>query len=418
MFQTDQATAATVLPTPAAAATQGYFTNGNPGTGVPATILDADFLNMTMMELVNIVTAAGLTLSKTTYNQVLLAIKRLVQNQAVLTDTGAVNAYTAVNVPPLTAGTWTNGVTQQIVVAHTNTGASTYSPDALTAIPIYGLGLQPLQGNEMFAGGTAIMMKQTIAGVNSGNPIAVLLECSGGAQQIPAATQPLHALQAGQALGLYLGTQVITASGTYTPGTYTVAGRSVTATKARFRGTASGGAGGGASATGSGQASAGGGGSAGNPFEFLVTSGLASQTITVGAAGLGVSGANGGNGGDLVIGSYATIRGGKGGGLGGTLATFPGVSSNGVFNATSTFGSVTAILNTLGQVGGNGICFSTGATLNGDGGTSPYGSGGRTAAANGNGYGAGGMGTGNGQSAAAAAGNQGAPAIMFVDEYA
>ncbi|NYH21376.1 gp53-like domain-containing protein [Paraburkholderia bryophila] len=186
MYQTDQATAAASLPTPAAAGTQGFFTNGNPATGVAATILDADFMNMLMMELANIVTSAGLTLSKTTYNQVLAAIKRIGQNTLVLADTGTVNAYTASNATPLIAGTWVDGVVQAVKIAHTNTGASTYAPDGLTAIPIYGLGLQPLQGSELLLNGTAILMHATIAGVNSGNPICVLMECAGGTQQVPA----------------------------------------------------------------------------------------------------------------------------------------------------------------------------------------------------------------------------------------
>src|SRR5258708_12889188 len=75
MFQTDQASAVSSLPTPAAAGTQGFFTNGNPGSGIAPTILDADFMNMVMMELVNVVVAAGLTPSKTNNSQLLAAIK-------------------------------------------------------------------------------------------------------------------------------------------------------------------------------------------------------------------------------------------------------------------------------------------------------------------------------------------------------
>ncbi|MGN6589306.1 MAG: hypothetical protein ACTHKE_03340 [Sphingomicrobium sp.] len=198
MYQTDQATASNTLPAPAAAGTQGYFTNGNPATGVAPTIVDADWLNMIQQELINIVTAAGITPSKTVYNQVLSAIKRIGQSTVVLADTGAVNAYSATNAVPLVAGTWVSGVVQQIAVAHTNNGASTYAPDGLAPTPIYGLGLQPLQQGEMFAGGTAILMKQTIAGVNGGNPICVLLECAGGAQQVPNATASQHAVALGQ----------------------------------------------------------------------------------------------------------------------------------------------------------------------------------------------------------------------------
>jgi len=202
MFQTDQPTAASSLPVPATAGTPGYFTNGNPASGVPATILDADFMNMLMMELSNVVTGAGIALSKTTYNQVLSAIKRIGQNTVVLADTGAANAYAAANSTPLVSGTWVDGVVQQIKIAHVNTGASTYAPDGLGAIPIYGLGLQPLQGGELAVGGTAVLMRATITGVNSGNPICVLMECAGGAQQVAPAVSSQHAAQLGQVSGV------------------------------------------------------------------------------------------------------------------------------------------------------------------------------------------------------------------------
>jgi len=198
MYQYDDPTCVSSLPVPAGAGTPGYFTNGNPAGAQAATILTADFMNAVMLELLNVVTGAGITPSKTSQNQVLAAIKRIGQNTVVLADTGAANAYVAANSTPLVAGTWVDGVVQQIKIAHTNTGASTYAPDGLTAIPIYGLGLQPLQGGELFLGGTAVLMHATIAGVNSGNPICVLMECAGGAQQIAPATQSQHALTAGQ----------------------------------------------------------------------------------------------------------------------------------------------------------------------------------------------------------------------------
>lgn len=143
------------------------------------------------------------------------AIRSVTKTGVILADTGAANAYTAVNVPPLVAGTWIDGVVQQVKIAHANTGASTYAPDGLTAIPIYGLGLQPLQGGEMFAGGTAVLMHATIAGVNGGNPICVLMECAGGAQQIAPATQSQHAVQLGQ-LGRYTGFVSLTGAATLT----------------------------------------------------------------------------------------------------------------------------------------------------------------------------------------------------------
>lgn len=130
------------------------------------------------------------------------AIRNATKTGVILADTGAANAYAAVNAPPLVAGTWVDGVIQQVKIAHANTGASTYAPDGLTAIPIYGLGLQPLQGGELALNGTVVLMHATIAGVNSGNPIAVLMECAGGAQQIAPATQSQHAVPMAQAAGV------------------------------------------------------------------------------------------------------------------------------------------------------------------------------------------------------------------------
>ncbi|ENZ79638.1 hypothetical protein M3795_16945 [Ralstonia pickettii] len=198
MYQIDNSTAATTQPASTAAGTAGFFTDGNPATSTPATIVPAEWLNAVMMELANVVTGAGLTLAKNQFNQVLSAIKRLGQTTIVLTDTGSANAYTATNATPLVAGTWVDGVIQQIKIAHANTGASTYAPDGLPAIPIYGLGLQPLQGGELALNGTAVLMHATIAGINSGNPICVLMECAGGAQPVAPATASQHAVQFGQ----------------------------------------------------------------------------------------------------------------------------------------------------------------------------------------------------------------------------
>ncbi|MGF6549299.1 hypothetical protein [Paraburkholderia youngii] len=77
MYQYDDPTVVSTLPTPAAAGTAGYFTDGNPASGAPATIMRSDFMNMIMMELLNVVQAGGLTPSKTTYNQLLAAIRAL-----------------------------------------------------------------------------------------------------------------------------------------------------------------------------------------------------------------------------------------------------------------------------------------------------------------------------------------------------
>jgi hypothetical protein len=74
MFRIDDPTAAAALPDPEAAGTEAYFTEGNPGV-TSATLVRASWLNMIQEELRAIVIAAGLTPSKTTYNQILTALR-------------------------------------------------------------------------------------------------------------------------------------------------------------------------------------------------------------------------------------------------------------------------------------------------------------------------------------------------------
>ncbi|MBV8971906.1 MAG: hypothetical protein JO290_06400 [Sphingomonadaceae bacterium] len=127
MFQIDNASAASVLPVPALAGTPGYFTGGNPATGTPPTTVSADFMNMTMVELINVVTAAGLTPSKTTYTQLTQAIRLLalaaIRSASYAVDTGAVNALAATPSLPPTA--LAAGLTASVLVGHTTTGAAT-----------------------------------------------------------------------------------------------------------------------------------------------------------------------------------------------------------------------------------------------------------------------------------------------------
>jgi hypothetical protein len=78
MYRIDNSTAATALPTPKPAGTQGFFTGGNPAIGEPATIVEADFLNTVQEELCTVATAVGAVLSKTNNGQVLAAILALI----------------------------------------------------------------------------------------------------------------------------------------------------------------------------------------------------------------------------------------------------------------------------------------------------------------------------------------------------
>lgn len=77
MYRIDDATAATSVPAPEAAGTEGYFTEGNPATGTPATKVRGSWLNMIQEELCAIIAAAGIARSKTTYNQVNSALQKM-----------------------------------------------------------------------------------------------------------------------------------------------------------------------------------------------------------------------------------------------------------------------------------------------------------------------------------------------------
>lgn len=113
MYLIDNSTAVSALPTPAALGTAGYFTDGSAGAGEPATILPADFMNMLMLELTNVVTAAGLTPSKTTYNQLLAAIKAIGIGQV----TGVVGDARNLKCVQTTAGTSLTYTADQIIAA-------------------------------------------------------------------------------------------------------------------------------------------------------------------------------------------------------------------------------------------------------------------------------------------------------------
>jgi hypothetical protein len=196
MYQIDNSTAVATIPSSTAPGTPGFFTDGNPATGVPATIMPAEYQNMLMMEVMNVLVAAGVTPSKTNFTQLLASIRAVNRQGVILADTGSAGTYTAANTPALTALPGT-GYMQRVSIANLNPGASTYSPDGLTPKPIYGLGLQPLQGGELPVG-IAVLMYLVQAGVNGGNGAWIVIESLGGAAQVAPASKSQHAVQLGQ----------------------------------------------------------------------------------------------------------------------------------------------------------------------------------------------------------------------------
>jgi hypothetical protein len=93
MFPIDNATATASLPTPTAPGTPGFFTDGSPGSGVPATIVPAEWFNGIQQEILNVLAAASITPDKAVYNQLAAAIAAI--NGADLTPYETIAAAAA-----------------------------------------------------------------------------------------------------------------------------------------------------------------------------------------------------------------------------------------------------------------------------------------------------------------------------------
>jgi hypothetical protein len=213
MFQTDQATAASSLPAPSIAGTQGFFTNGNPATGVAATILDADFLNMMMMELINVVEAGGLTPSKTTYTQIRDAVLALVNGSQnaytgfvshstpttlTASDIGPLIGATATTLTMMALSTVTNGQSVSIISTAGAGGVTTINTSGTDKIQMGSVSLSTIT----VPSGQAVRLTRISSTTWLAEGLAV------GANiplVIAAATAPNHAVQLGQASQIFGG---------------------------------------------------------------------------------------------------------------------------------------------------------------------------------------------------------------------
>lgn len=205
--------------------------------------------------------------------------------------------------------------------------------------------------------------------------------------------------------------QVFTSSGTYTP--------PEGVTRVRVTLVGGGAAGGGIPATTAGNSSGGGGGAAGAPcIKVIEASALGtSETVTIGAGGVGIAAAVGGAGGTTSFGAHCSALGGLGGNAGNDGNNF--TARAGGNGQTATGGDI----NGAGQPGATGFRMNT-VGVAGNGGSSPYGAGGAgpatAGAANavdGSGYGAGGSGAAGGASNPALAGGNGTSGLVIVEEY-
>ena len=190
---------------------------------------------------------------------------------------------------------------------------------------------------------------------------------------------------------------------------------------------AAGGGGGGASGGGSGTSAGGGGGSGAYVERWLTAGWAASETVTIGANGLGgnTSGLSGSSGSSSSFGTLAVATGGV---LGSGMATRSpsdqrgGSGGNVAFGSTATGG--TSIFDRIvdGFQGETGASYGAAITaVSGMGANSLYGAGGRATTEGGSGnagsgYGSGGSGGAEGGATGRVGGN-GAPGLIIVEEY-
>lgn len=305
----------------------------------------------------------------------------------------------------MTALPTASGIFQRFPAIETNTEDATYAPDGLVGSPVFGLGGQPLQGNEIVAGGNVTLVSYIGPLLNSGSVCWVLLDCTGAAQQVAPATHSEHAMQRGQATGRVLATRTFTANGAYTP---TPGTNAIDVTVI-----GGGGGGGNTTTTAAGQISVASGGSAGGAARSYLTSSFAGQTMTIGGGGTA-----GNAGGQTSFGNLLVASGGAPGGNG--IAAAPPYLTTALAGGHATGGNV---FNAKGGDGQPGFATSITSFLSGSGGSSILGGGGNGRPTNsGPGTdattpGSGGGGALAGGTVGVQVGGHGAPGAIIVVEY-
>lgn len=376
------------------------------GPFVPSTVISSTVMNQNLSDLGTALTqsiandgqttpVANLPMATFRHTNVGNAVARndyaaagQVQDSSLqwLTSVAGTNTITAAVTPSPTV--YVAGQTFRFVSAGANTGAVTLNINGLGAKAITKRGTVPLVAGDIPSGLVAEVVYD-------------------GTQ---------FQLTGVGARGALIGIQRFTASGTYTP--------SPGANIAIVRAIGGGGGGGGSAATGAGTVSVSGGGNSGAFAEIIITSGLTSTAVTIGAGGAGSSGAAGADGGTTSFGTILVCPGGKGSSVGGPSAPpFFGTSSTTIVSPS---GTGTFSYSGPSVQGESGVTMAAGAfaSLSGHGAPSPYGAGGTNVFASGGGgsatanTGAGGGGALSGNSQPAFSGGSGGSGLLIVYEYA
>lgn len=317
---------------------------------------------------------------------------------------GSANAITATYSPAIT--TLSDSTVLLVKAALANTGAATFSPNGLAALPIVSIGHTALVGGEIVANGDVCLQYNSSIGGGSW----VLIYSTGGTQNSGRLLRTtVYINSAGTLQSSVDGAAFATASATFA--------KHPAAVSADVEVQGSGGGGGSANSTAAGQVAAGsGGGGGGYARKRFAIAALNGQSITV---GLGSASNIAGN--SSSIGILVTASGG-GAGIAGANVTPTGGVYEGRPGGVGTGGDLNA-------QGGYGFYSILGAAaVSGKGGSSMFGDGaapavgvattgavGNTASS----YGSGGSGAANGASVPTSKnGGSGASGIIIIREYA
>lgn len=351
-------------------ANAGYV-DGNPSAGVKGSIPRAAAIEHPLRELVNLITGSGQAPSASDLMQLLRAVRS--QALSYVAGGGAGNALTATLTPAPMSYAELRELTI-IPAASNSAGAATLAVNGLAALPLKWRGSANLPAGMLLAG----------------VPARIVIDGTSG-----------HIADQGSFSGALNLPQFVTVTGSVVAPSY--------ATGVDLVLTGGGASGGGCQGTTSAMTLGGAGGGAGaSIIGHIDIVGGATYSITIGAGGVAVSGANPGNGGGSSSFGTLAVAPGGGGGLRTAPASTAGGSGGGSSGATVPAQCVLI----PGGWGGDGQCAAQ--LLSGYGGPSWWGGGGRAgspAGIVGSAWGSGGGGaydpSNTGSSYASGAGKQG-----------
>lgn len=191
MYQIDNPSAAATQPASTAPGAAGFFTDGNPAGGVPATIVPAEWLNSVQMEIINAVVAAGITPSKALFNQLASAIQtmpsgrllnvQVVTATAIYTKTPGTNAIQAATQGAGAAGGGTAATTSGQCASAGGGGAGAFAMSSLIK--------SGFNGTAMTVGAGGIAVSGASGGAGGATSFGSFLSSPGGAGAVGQSSQ-------------------------------------------------------------------------------------------------------------------------------------------------------------------------------------------------------------------------------------